>query len=295
MKIDNEFTVSVPIDAAWAVLTDLEGIAPCLPGAQLTGVQGDVYTGKIKIKVGPVVSNYAGTAQFVEKDDANHRAVIDAKGKDSRGSSNASAAIHAALRAAGDRTVVSVHTDLNITGKIAQFGGGAIKEVSAKLLGQFVDNLETKLLAPAASAVAQEEGSSDDTAHATLPPATGAAAPGGDPGMGAGTAGGPGVEARLGGTAGSDFRAADGLDTATADDLGATGTGPATGTGAAADSAPHAESNGHRPEVRTIQHESEPEPLDLLSLAGGATTKKALTAAAALAALAALVVWLVRR
>ncbi len=152
MKIDNEFTVGVPIDQAWALLTDLEGIAPCLPGAQLTGVNGDVYTGKVKIKVGPVVSEYAGTAQFVERDDAAYRAVIDAKGKDSRGAGNASATIHAQLRAEGDRTVVTVDTDLNITGKIAQFGSGMIKEVSAKLLGQFVQNLEAKLLAePAAN------------------------------------------------------------------------------------------------------------------------------------------------
>jgi carbon monoxide dehydrogenase subunit G len=80
MKIDNEFTVSVPIDQAWEVLTDLAGIAPCLPGAQLTGSEGDTYTGKIKIKVGPVTTEYAGTASFSEKDDTTYRAVIDAKG-----------------------------------------------------------------------------------------------------------------------------------------------------------------------------------------------------------------------
>jgi carbon monoxide dehydrogenase subunit G len=151
MKIDNEFTVGVPIDRAWEVLTDLAGIAPCLPGAQLTGVEDDVYTGKVKIKVGPVISEYAGTAWFAEKDDANYHAVIDAKGKDSRGAGNASAAISAQLRPEGERTVVTVSTDLNITGKIAQFGSGMIKEVSEKLLGQFVVNLEAMLLAPAAA------------------------------------------------------------------------------------------------------------------------------------------------
>jgi carbon monoxide dehydrogenase subunit G len=148
MKIDNEFTVGVPVDRAWEVLTDLEGIAPCLPGAQLTGFDGEAYAGKVKIKVGPVVSEYAGTARFVEKDDAAHSAVIDAKGKDSRGAGNASATIHAQLRPDGDRTVVSVTTDLNVTGKIAQFGSGMIKEVSGKLMGQFAQNLEAKLLAP---------------------------------------------------------------------------------------------------------------------------------------------------
>jgi carbon monoxide dehydrogenase subunit G len=149
MKIDNEFTVGVPIERAWEVLTDLEGIAPCLPGAQLTGVDGDVYSGKVKIKVGPVISEYAGTARFLEKDASAYRAVIDAKGKDSRGAGNAAAAIHAQLRPDGAQTVVTVDTDLNITGKIAQFGSGMIKEVSAKLLGQFIQNLEAKLLLPA--------------------------------------------------------------------------------------------------------------------------------------------------
>lgn len=148
MKIDNEFTVHVPIDRAWEVLTDLEGIAPCLPGAQLTGVEGDVYSGKVKIKVGPVVSEYAGTAQFVEKDDATYHAVIDAKGKDSRGAGNASAMISAQLRADGSNTIVSVSTDMTVSGKIAQFGSGMIKEVSEKLLGQFAQNLEVKVLAP---------------------------------------------------------------------------------------------------------------------------------------------------
>jgi uncharacterized protein len=148
MQIDNEFTVGVPIDRAWEVLTDLEGIAPCLPGAQLTGVNDGVYTGRVKIKVGPVTSEYAGTARFTEKDDATHRAVIDARGKDSRGAGTASAAIRAQLRADGDQTIVSVNTDLSITGRVAQFGSGMIKEISAKLLGQFAQNLEAKLLAP---------------------------------------------------------------------------------------------------------------------------------------------------
>ena len=157
MRIENEFTVSVPIERAWNVLTDLAGIAPCMPGAQLTGVEGDVYSGKVKVKVGPVTSEYAGTARFVEKDDATYHAVIDAKGRDSRGAGNASAAISAQLRADGPRTVVSVDTDLKISGKIAQFGSGMIKEVSTKLLGQFVECLEQKVSAPAeADAVAEK-------------------------------------------------------------------------------------------------------------------------------------------
>ncbi|WP_053202156.1 SRPBCC family protein [Jiangella muralis] len=157
MQIDNEFTVGVPVERAWEVLTDLEGIAPCMPGAQLTGRDGDVYQGKVRVKVGPVVSEYAGTATFVEKDDAVHRAVISASGRDSRGAGNASAQIVAQLRPDGDSTVVTVDTDLRISGKIAQLGRGMIKEVSTKLLGQFVECLEGKLgAAPAAPAAAAE-------------------------------------------------------------------------------------------------------------------------------------------
>lgn len=156
MQIDNEFTVSVPIDQAWAVLTDLEGIAPCMPGAQLTGVEGDIYSGRVKVKVGPVTSEYAGTARFTEKDDAAYQAVIDAKGRDARGAGNASALITAHLRPDGDSTVVSVNTDLRLTGRIAQFGSGMIKEVSTKLLGQFVACLESKLAAMAVPAAAAD-------------------------------------------------------------------------------------------------------------------------------------------
>jgi uncharacterized protein len=145
MKLDNEFTVAVPIGQAWGVLTDLELIAPCMPGAQLTGVTDGVYTGKVKIKVGPVTAEYAGTAQFAEKDEGTHRAVIEARGRDSRGNGNASAVISAQLRPNGTSTLVNVSTDLTIAGRIAQFGSGMIKEVSAKLLGQFVECLEGRL------------------------------------------------------------------------------------------------------------------------------------------------------
>jgi carbon monoxide dehydrogenase subunit G len=175
VRIDNEFKVGVPIDRAWAVLTDLEGIAPCLPGAQLTGVDGAVFTGRVKIKVGPVVSEYAGTARFIEKNDATHHAVIDAKGKDARGAGNASALIDAHLRADGDFTIVSVDTDLNITGKIAQFGSGMIKEVSAKLLGQFAENLEAKLNASEEALVVEASPATTTNERRPIAPTTEAA------------------------------------------------------------------------------------------------------------------------
>jgi carbon monoxide dehydrogenase subunit G len=148
MKIDNQFSVNVPIAEAWNALTDLERIAPCMPGAQLTGRDGDAYLGTVKVKVGPVISEFAGTASFVEKDEATYHAIIDAKGRDSRGSGNASATITAQLRSDGDaRTTVLVETDMKISGKLAQFGSGMIAEVSNKLLGQFSDSLEQLLTA----------------------------------------------------------------------------------------------------------------------------------------------------
>jgi len=166
MKITDEFTVSVPVEQAWRVLTDLESIAPCMPGAQLTGFDGEIYRGKVRVKLGPVISDFAGTARFAEKDDQLYRAVIDARGKDSRGAGNASALITAGLRADGDKTVVSIDTDLKISGKVAQFGSGMIKQVSEKLLGQFVDCLEAKLAADDPGRTGQEP-----TAAGGQPPA----------------------------------------------------------------------------------------------------------------------------
>jgi len=161
MEIKNEFTVNVPIDHAWTVLTDLALVASCLPGAQLTGQEGDTYLGKVKIKVGPVVSEYAGTAMFTEKDPVNYRAVIEAKGRNATGAGSDSALIKAGLRADGPNTIVSVDTDLSITGKIAQFGKSAILEVSEILMGQFVVSLEAKLTETSAKTGA------DDSATAT--------------------------------------------------------------------------------------------------------------------------------
>jgi carbon monoxide dehydrogenase subunit G len=156
MDLTNEFTVGLPIDRAWALLTDIERIAPCMPGAQLTGVEGDTYSGLVKIKLGPVTAQYSGTAVFERKDDAAHIGVLRAAGRDSHGQGNASALITATLVAEGDHTKVSVHTDLTITGKVAQFGRGVILDVSAKLLTQFVQCLESSLGSEATEAPAAE-------------------------------------------------------------------------------------------------------------------------------------------
>jgi carbon monoxide dehydrogenase subunit G len=145
MKIANQFTVSAPIEEAWDVLCDLEQVIPLMPGAQLIGHEGDDYLGKVKVKVGPVTSEFSGKVRFVEQDRAQHRAVIDGKGKEARGTGNAAATVTAQLHEDGQRTRVTVDTDLKIVGKLAQFGSGMLQQVSEKLLGQFVESLEAKL------------------------------------------------------------------------------------------------------------------------------------------------------
>lgn len=157
MELKNEFRVGVPVEQAWATLTDVELIAPCMPGAQLTEVDGDEYHGTVKVKVGPITAQYKGTASFVEKDEENHRAVLKASGRDTRGQGNASADVTAELTPDGDGTNVVVTTDLRVTGKVAQFGRGVMADVSAKLLDQFVESLETTVL----SGGADKNGSDD--------------------------------------------------------------------------------------------------------------------------------------
>ena len=146
MKIEDSFRVDVPVDEAWKVLLDLERIAPCLPGAQLTEVEGDEYRGTVKIKVGPITAQYKGVAKIEEADEANHKVVLQAEGRDTRGQGNASATVTATLVARGRGTTVNIDTDLNITGKVAQFGRGVMADVSSKLLGQFADNLQRDVL-----------------------------------------------------------------------------------------------------------------------------------------------------
>src|ERR1700745_2908087 len=124
MKITNEFTVSAPAEKAWEVLTDLQQVVPLMPGAQLVGQEGDDYLGKVKVKVGPVTSEFSGKVRFVEQARGQSRAVIDAKGKESRGTGNAAATVTAELRQDGERTSVTVDTDVKIVGKLAQFGSG---------------------------------------------------------------------------------------------------------------------------------------------------------------------------
>jgi carbon monoxide dehydrogenase subunit G len=146
MDLTNEFRVGVPVEQAYEVLTDLERIAPCMPGAQLQEIEGEEYRGVVKVKVGPITANYKGAASFVERQSPN-KVVLRAEGRETRGQGNAAATITATLTADGDGTAVKVVTDLAISGKVAQFGRSVLADVSAKLLGEFVQCLEATLVA----------------------------------------------------------------------------------------------------------------------------------------------------
>jgi carbon monoxide dehydrogenase subunit G len=146
MELTNDFRVALPVERAWAVLTDVERIAPCLPGAQLQEVEGEEYRGIVKVKVGPITAQYKGAAHFLSKDEASHVAVLRAEGRETRGQGNANATITAILTPDDGGTSVAITTDLQITGRVAQFGRGVLADVSAKLLDQFVADLEKTVL-----------------------------------------------------------------------------------------------------------------------------------------------------
>ena len=155
MELNNDFEVAAPVDLVWAVLTDVERIAPCLPGAQLLEIEGDEFRGVVKIKVGPITAQYKGAASFSERDDVEHRAVLRAEGRDTRGAGNAAADITAELEATDVGTKVTVTTDLTVTGKVAQFGRGVMADVSKKLMGQFAENLSDLIAASDDEAVVE--------------------------------------------------------------------------------------------------------------------------------------------
>jgi carbon monoxide dehydrogenase subunit G len=259
MELTNTFTVTTPVDEMWPVLCDIERIAPCMPGAQLTEVEGDEYRGVVKIKVGPINAAFKGTATMVERDDDAHRAVLKASGKDTGGRGNANATITATAAATPDGgTSVTITTDLSITGKVAQFGRSAMADISTKLLGQFVDCLETRVLSGGPD-------SDSDTAPATeTETPTAPTTPSADPG--AATAG-PGSP----------------VETAPAPAPGGVPSGTAaTGGG------------GQASDTRRIDG-PEAEPIDLLDTAGAPAAKKLALPVAAVMALFFALYWRRRR
>jgi carbon monoxide dehydrogenase subunit G len=155
MDLNHQFTVAVPVEDAWRILTDVERIAPCLPGAQLQEIEGETYRGVVKVKVGPIQAQFKGQASFIERDDATHKVVLKGEGRDTTGKGNAAAVITAEMTAVdANNTAVTVNTDLSVTGKVAQFGRGAMADISDKLLAQFVVNLNVLIAEQPATAAA---------------------------------------------------------------------------------------------------------------------------------------------
>ena len=155
MRIENSFTVGLPVEDAWKVLLDVERIAPCMPGAELQEIADDEYRGVVKVKLGAITAQYKGAVRFAEVDEAGRRLVLRAEGRETRGQGNASATVTATLRPATEgRTDVAIETDLTISGRIAQFGRGVLADVSTKLLGDFASCLENDLLSAGGQAAA---------------------------------------------------------------------------------------------------------------------------------------------
>ncbi|MGY1744797.1 SRPBCC family protein [Blastococcus sp. SYSU D00695] len=299
MQLENSFTVPVPIDEAWRVLLDIERIAPCMPGAALDSVTGDDFTGRVKVKLGPINLTYQGKASFVEKDEAAHRAVIDARGKDQRGNGTAAAVITATLAAEGAATRVDVLTDLNITGRPAQFGRGVMTDVGNKLLGQFADKLAAQLgegdaqgdAGRAAGAAAAVSGAAEEVAASVeQTPGEGAAArTARKAGAAARKTAAAATDAATGSSAPADAAPA-ATDTAAAARPSTPPSGPTAppsrpATGGPAKSSPST----------LRQPVAEPEPIDLLEVAGGAALTRFAKPLAGAAVVLLLVGLLVRR
>ncbi|NRQ34917.1 SRPBCC family protein [Nonomuraea sp. NN258] len=179
MRFEHEFTVPVPIEQAWAVLLDVERVAPCLPGATLDIFEGDEFTGRMKVKVGPITVTYRGSARFEDVDKDQHTLTIQASGKEARGSGTAAATVKARLTGGDGSTGVSVETSFNVTGRPAQFGRGVMAEVGAKLIDRFAANLAELLSEPSPPEVTAPE---PEVAESTAEPeSTVEEAPDGEP------------------------------------------------------------------------------------------------------------------
>jgi len=311
VQLENTFTVPVPIDEAWRVLLDIERIAPCMPGAALDTVTGDDFTGRVKVKLGPINLTYQGKASFVVKDEAARRAVIDAKGKDQRGNGTAAATITAELAEEGDRTRVDVITDLNITGRPAQFGRGVMTDVGNKLLGQFADKLAAQLgegdvpaqsagpakkAAATATAAAEEVAASAEQAAGDGTPAkkTAAAAKKAAAGATDAVTEKAGEAAKKAPAKSAPAKAA---PAKAGEKVAKAPSGPPSGPAAPPNRPSSSGPARTEPSVVAQRRlpESDPEPIDLLEVAGGAAMARYAAPAGAFAALLLLLFVVLRR
>ncbi len=278
MEFTNTFTVPAGIDEAFATLTDLEKVAPCMPGAKLETVDGDAYTGRVKVKVGPMSLTYRGTAELVDVDDEAHTARIEARGSEARGGGTANADVSASMTEVEDGTEVVVTTAIDITGKPAQFGRGVMGDVGKKIIDAFADCLSRKFDDPEVDTPAPD-GSGDASSD----------------GSGDGSDGGPGDDAADddldGGETGvtPDGSAVDAPSAATPAQAAAASAQTVADTMASEPASPPP--SGPRTVADT---EPEVEALDLMDVAGGSVARRAVPALGILA-LVGLVIWLLRR
>jgi Uncharacterized conserved protein len=267
MQFEHEFTVPVPVDQAWPVLLDVERVAPCLPGAAVDSVEGNTFTGRMKVKVGPITVTYSGKASFEEVDKDAHKVTLKASGRETRGAGTANATVRARLLDEGGQTKVTVETSFNVTGRPAQFGRGVMAEVGGRLIDRFAENLAELLRGDTGAAAEQE------------------AAKGAEPAAATGTAK-PAAQATGQATAQATEKPAE--------QPAATGTETSPGTTAAAPSA-KAPAPAQRPGgVTRTSRTTEEEALDLLEVAGAPVLKRVLPAVGVLAAIG-LLIWLIRK
>jgi carbon monoxide dehydrogenase subunit G len=249
MQLENTFTVPAGIDEAWAAFNDPRRVAPCFPGATLDSYEADSFTGTVKVKLGPISLTYKGKGTFVERDEAAHKVVIEASGRDSRGNGTASATVTGTLKADGDaQTTITMVTDMTVTGRPAQFGRGVMADVSDKIVGQFSSCLANKL-GPGATPAAE---AADKSAT------TGTSAAAGTPGSAAAASVGKAPE------------------------VGSAGVATATATPASATS-----TNGTAPKLAAAPEptRSEVDAIDLLDTAGAPVLKRLAPAVLGLLAL----------
>jgi len=290
MELDHSFIVPVPPDRAWEVLLDVERIAPCMPGATVEEFDGEVVTGRIRVKVGPVSLTYRGTAKFTERDPDTRVVVVNASGKETRGAGTASAAVRASLVPSGEGTEVSIHTTMNVTGRPAQFGRGVIAEVGGKLVEKFAENL-AQMISDGGVGPDRADGAADAAvADAAVIDAGPAGA--GPAGAGPADAGPADAGPADAGPASSASSGAASLSTATSSAENAGDGSAATGSAVATDAGPApagSESAAAPPPVRTATvppAAQNQDSINLVRLVGPAVLKRVLPVAAGIAALA---------
>jgi carbon monoxide dehydrogenase subunit G len=287
MELDHSFTVPVPPDQAWDVLLDVKRVAPCMPGATVDSVEGDDVTGRLKVKVGPVSMTYKGTAKFTDRNPDTRSILVEASGKETRGSGTASATVKAALQpyesaesngsGSSGQTLVTIHTTLNVTGRPAQFGRGVIAEVGSRLIDKFADNLAEQLA-----------GGSPEPASAAPPsPAAAPASPAAAPASPAAAPASPAAETAAPPST-PETAAAAPRATPAAPPRAAASSAPAETPAPASPAAPV------QPATRPVPAQEADDHLDLLSIVGPVIVKRLAPVAGAAAAVA-LLTWGARR